>query len=173
MVNCQWLFSKYMIRRVPRITINHWQLTINLSFRAKRRISFLFSTRFLTMFGMTNTVLCVRIPCTRYVCPHGAQGLQARYISAPSRKGGVSMSAPCLEGWKPDIISFLSLLAWPKSNPKVKASCASHTARTAWFSFDLLAAPSAHRPRPKDEINCQWLIVNCYFLNTWFGVYHA
>ena len=127
MVNCQLLFSKYMIRRVPRITLNHWQLTINLSFRAKRRISFLFSTRFLTMFGMTNTVICVRIPCTRYVCPHGAQGLQARYISALSRKGGVSMSAPCLEGWKPDIISFLSLLAWPKSNPKVKASCASHT----------------------------------------------
>ena len=23
MVNCQWLFSKYMIWRVPRITINH------------------------------------------------------------------------------------------------------------------------------------------------------
>ena len=86
-----------MIRRVPRITINHWPLTINLSFRAKRRIS------------------------------------------------------------------FLSLLAWPKSNQKVKASCASHafatlaclkirklaSLRTAWFSFALLAVPSAHRPRPK------------------------
>ena len=32
------------------------------------------------------------------VSPHKAQGLKARYISAPSRKGGVSMPAPCLKG---------------------------------------------------------------------------
>ena len=32
------------------------------------------------------------------VSPHRVQGLKARYISAPSRKGGVSMPAPFLEG---------------------------------------------------------------------------
>ena len=32
------------------------------------------------------------------VSPHKAQGLKARYILAPSRKGGVSMPAPCLKG---------------------------------------------------------------------------
>ena len=56
MVNCQWLFVGYMIRRVPRITINH--------------------------------------------CP---KGLKARIISAPSRKGGVSTSGPCSEGWRPEL----------------------------------------------------------------------
>ena len=35
------------------ITINNWPLTINLSFRAKRRISSLYPARFLTAFGMT------------------------------------------------------------------------------------------------------------------------
>ena len=62
MVNCQWLFVGYMIRRVPRITINH--------------------------------------------CP---KGLKARIISAPSRKGGVSTSGPCSEGWRPEWNSFLFL----------------------------------------------------------------
>ena len=63
MVNCQWLFVGYMIRRVPRITMNH--------------------------------------------CP---KGLKARIISAPSRKGGVSTSGPCSEGWRPELNSFLFLL---------------------------------------------------------------
>ena len=31
-VNCQWLFFRYMIRRVPRITINNWPLTIELCY---------------------------------------------------------------------------------------------------------------------------------------------
>ena len=34
----------------------------------------------------------------------GLRGLKARIISAPSRKGGVSMLIPWLEGCKPDII---------------------------------------------------------------------
>ena len=36
--------------------------------------------------------------------PQGIQGLEARIISAPSRKGGGSMPIPWLEGCKPDII---------------------------------------------------------------------
>ena len=31
-VNCQWLFFRYMIRRVPCITINNWPLTIELCY---------------------------------------------------------------------------------------------------------------------------------------------
>ena len=146
-MNGQWLFSKYMIRRVPRIIIDHWQLTINLSFRAKRRISFPFPrgiphcARNDRGTCCRDTNHCVSTVRTAFICVHLWNlcsdtvylvhnhypiGLKARFISALSRKGGVSMSAPCLEGWKPDIIPFLSLLAWPKSNQKVKASCSSH-----------------------------------------------
>ena len=43
-INGQWLivncYAWYTPNHVSGITINHWQLTINLSFRAKRRISF-------------------------------------------------------------------------------------------------------------------------------------
>ena len=49
---------------------------------------------------------------------HGAQGLQARYISAPSRKGGVSIPIPRLEGCKPDIIVSSQQLARYHTPPR-------------------------------------------------------
>ena len=47
------LGGMFLCVRIPCTTHNNWPLTINMSFRAKRRISSLFPARFLTAFGMT------------------------------------------------------------------------------------------------------------------------
>ncbi|PDP44632.1 hypothetical protein CLI86_02990 [Tannerella forsythia] len=90
-MNGPWLFSKYMIRRVPRITINHRQLTINLSFRAKRRISFLSPARFLTASGIDRGGY---LRPFALFAPFAFGQIRVRINPAPHKKGANTRFAP-------------------------------------------------------------------------------
>ena len=68
-----------------------------------------------------------------------------RALHTPSRRLQVGKSGNSLRFGQPDFLSPCSLLR----------------------------RLTARGRRTNAGINCQWLIVNCYFPDTWFGVYHA
>ena len=88
-VSYQWLFSGDTVRRLPCLPpLKGWHPPSLRSSLLWRGAGGMFTGQ-----QLNNSTTHP---------PKGIQGLKARIISAPSRKGRVSTSGPCSQGWRPE-----------------------------------------------------------------------